>query len=179
MCEPTTISLTIAALGAAASAATIIGNNKAVQGQLTGAGNAQQADYNALAAQRGEIEDGATGASLAVQAEARRARATLIVAQGESDLVGPTQLRERADARQAEKANLATIEANRATANAQLERNLVNVDISAAGRMNEANSKVLGNFASGLQITGAAAGGAITGYKASKEIFPTKAPPRK
>ena len=165
MCWVAAIPYVIAAVAAAGSTASIIQNNKSVQAQLTGAANAKSADYNAIAAQRGEIDDGATGAELAVQAEAMRARATLRVAQGESGLVGPTQLRELADQRNAEATNLTTIEANRASANAQLERNLVNVDINAAGRMNEANSKVIGNFAAGLQIGGAAAGGFMAGQR--------------
>lgn len=178
MCYIAAVPYILAAVSAAAATSSIVQNNKSVQAQLTGAGNAQSADYNAILAQRGEIDDGAIGASLAVQAEANRARATLRVAQGESGLVGPTQLRELADQRNAEEANLATIEANRATANAQLERNKVGIDVNAAGRMADANSKAIGPMAAGLQIGGAAASGYLGGASAIKTIFPSKTPPK-
>jgi hypothetical protein len=177
MCWIAAVPYVIAAVAAAGSAAAVVQNNKTVQAQLTGAANAKKADYNAIAAQRQEIDVQTTHASLAVQAEANRARATLRVAQGESGLVGPTQLRELASLNNATGENLATIEANRATANAQVERNLVNVDINAAGRMADANSRAIGNFAAGLQIGGAGLQGYTAGKGFTDTVSPTKAAP--
>lgn len=177
MCAPIAVGLIIAAVSAAGTAASVIQNNKAVQNQLNGTAVAQQADINAITAQMGEVDDGVTGASLAIQAEANRARATLRVAQGESGLVGPTQLREIAASRLAENANLATLEANRASQDAQISRNLDNINITAQGRINAAKDKAIGPAAAGLQIGGSAAGGFLSGYTAGKSIYPSKAPP--
>jgi hypothetical protein len=157
-----------------AQGTSILQANKTAQAQIDSAGVARQADYNAINAQRSEINQSTTSSALQLQAETMRQRATLRVAQGESGLVGPTQLREIAANRAAEAANLATLEANRSSANAQVERNLVNVDINAAGRMNEANSRVLGPLAAGLQIAGAGLQSGVQGYVAGKSIFPTK-----
>lgn len=177
MCWVAAIPYVIAAVSAAASTAAVVQQNKQVQAQLDGTAVAKQADLNAIAAQSGAIDDGATAAALAVQAEANRARATLRVAQGESGLVGPTQLREIAAQKLATEANLATIEANRASADAQLANEKVKVDITAKGRTNDANNKAIGGFAAGLQIGGSAVGGFMTGYNANKKIYPDKTPP--
>jgi hypothetical protein len=40
--------------------------------------------------------------------------------------------------------------------------------------MNEANSRVLGPLAAGLQIVGAGLQGGLAGYTAGKQIYPTK-----
>jgi len=154
-------------VSAASAASSVIQQNKQIQSQLNGTAVAKQADLNAIAAQSGAIDDGATAASLAVEAEAIRARATLRVAQGESGLVGPTQLRELAAQKNATEANLATIEANRASADAQLEQKKVGVDLTAKARMDAANSRAIGKFAAGLQIGGAA----IEGYMAGRSLI--------
>lgn len=173
ICWVAAIPYVIAAVSAAGSAAAVVQNNKSVQAQLTGAGNAQTADYNAISAQMAEVDDGASAAAREVQAEANRARATLRVAQGESGLVGPTQLRELAAQKEARDANLATIEANRTASNAQIARAKAGIDINAAGRMAEANAKVIGPMGAGLQIGGAAISGYFTGKTASQNIFPS------
>ena len=166
MCYVAAIPYILAAVSAAATTSAVIQQNKQVQATLDGTATAKQADYNAIAAQQAGVDDGATAASLAVQAEANRARATLRVAQGESGLVGPTQLRELAAQKSAEEANLATIEANRAAANAELANKKVGVDITAKGRMNAANQQAIGGFAAGLQIGGSAA----STYLASRSL---------
>jgi hypothetical protein len=163
LCYVAAIPYILAAVSAASAASSVVQQNKQVQATLNGTATAQQADYNAIAAQQGEIDDGATAASLAVQAEANRARATLRVAQGESGLVGPTQLRELAAQKRAEESNLATIEANRASADANLAQKKVGIDIRAKGRMDAANQQVIGKFAAGLQIGGAAVSGYMSG----------------
>lgn len=166
ICWVAAIPYVLAAVSAASAAASVVQKNKEVQATLDGTATAKQADYNAIAASQGEIDDGATAASLAVQAEANRARATLKVAQGESGLVGPTQLREIAASKAAEAANLATIEANRASDNAQLAHKKVNVDLTAEGRMNAAKNQAIGPAAAGLQIVGAG----VQGYMAGRSM---------
>jgi hypothetical protein len=163
LCYVAAIPYVLAAVAAASSTAAVIQQNKQVQATLDGTATAQQADYNAIAAQQAGVDDGATAASLAVQAEANRARATLRVAQGESGLVGPTQLRELAASKRAEEANLATIEANRASANAELANKKVGIDITARGRTNAARGQEIGYFAAGLQIGGSATSGYLSG----------------
>lgn len=180
MCEPVSISTTtlaimggMATLSAASSAMAIYQTNQNAKAQVQAATEAAKADLQAVQDQRAELDQYYSGEAMDVQRQYLQQQATLRVAQGESGLVGNTPFRELANLRLKTGEQIGTLEANRAAGIRQGAREESKILAAHRGRTADAMSKYTGGLAAGLQIGGAAIGGAAQGYQLGNALSPS------
>lgn len=133
--------------------------------QVSAAEAAQNADLNTLDQQAVQIKDKATAEALATRRAAMKEYGTLRAAQDSAGFKGATPFKEgfAAMSRATEAmANTSLNQSNLLLNNAG-ERDKVRA--TAAGRINEANSRVANPLLAGLQILGAGAQGYGTGQQ--------------
>jgi len=158
------------ALSMGNTAASAVSQNKQAKAAGDAASVAAAADYQAVAAAGDQVNAQAQMEALKLKRQALIERGRIVAGQGETGFIGNSPLKELLVSRTQEQEALGTLSYNQANALAQNSRDMGSVFATATSRYNEARSRRVGGWASGLMIASAGASGAAEGLTFGKGL---------
>lgn len=174
MCVAVPMMLTIASgvLSAGTAMAQVIQGNAVAEQTAQAANKAASLDYSIMAQRQQQIGEQAAQDAFERQRQGLRERGKLMVAMGESGVLGASPLRELENSIFQSDYDKSIIESNRDNAISQTELQKKAIYAEASSRINQARSMSTNPFLAMLKIGMAGGSGALSGYTMGKTLFP-------